>query len=124
VLVEAAAAGLPCVTVDSGGAGEAVRDGETGLVVEMGEPGRAIAGRQLHASQRADIGPVADALASLLSRPALARRMGEAGRHRRKRSCPMMPWPCAWGPRSTGCDENDGRPLSCPRVGQARKVMA
>jgi phosphatidylinositol alpha-1,6-mannosyltransferase len=82
VLVEAAAAGLPCVTVDSGGAGEAVRDGETGLVVEMGEPGRAIAGRQLHASQRADIGPVADALASLLSRPALARRMGEAGRHR------------------------------------------
>jgi phosphatidylinositol alpha-1,6-mannosyltransferase len=82
VLVEAAAAGLPCVTVDSGGAGEAVRDGETGVVVEMGEARRAIAGRHLHASQRAGIGPVADALASLLSRPALARRMGEAGRHR------------------------------------------
>ena len=124
VLVEAAAAGLRGSRRQRG-AGEAVRDGETGLVVEMGEPGRAIAGRQLHASQRADIGPVADALASLLSRPALARRMGEAGRHRAEaRSCPMTPWPCAWGPRSTGCDENDGRPLSCPRVGQARKVMA
>ena len=82
VLVEAAAAGLPCVTVDSGGAGEAVRDGETGVVVKMGDAGRPIAGRRLQASHRADVGPVADALASLLSRPALARRMGEAGRHR------------------------------------------
>ena len=33
VLVEAAATGVPCVTIDSGGAGEAVKDGETGLVV-------------------------------------------------------------------------------------------
>jgi phosphatidylinositol alpha-1,6-mannosyltransferase len=82
VLVEAAAAGLPCVTVDSGGAGEAVRDGESGIVVKMPGDGAAGGGRRLHATQRADVEPVADALASLLSSPSLARRMGEAGRHR------------------------------------------
>jgi phosphatidylinositol alpha-1,6-mannosyltransferase len=82
VLVEAAAAGVPCVTVDSGGAGEAVRDGETGIVVNMPDAGPGTAARRLHATQRADVEPVADALASLLSNPALARRMGEAGRHR------------------------------------------
>ncbi len=36
VLVEAAAAGVPCITIDSGGAGEAVVDGETGLVSTWG----------------------------------------------------------------------------------------
>jgi phosphatidylinositol alpha-1,6-mannosyltransferase len=82
VLVEAAAAGVPCVTVDSGGAGEAVRDGETGVVVKMADAGGKGPGRRLHATHRADVAPVADALASLLSSPTLARRMGEAGRHR------------------------------------------
>ena len=81
VLVEAAAAGLPCVTVDSGGAGEAVRDGETGVVVKMADAGRPIAGgactpRKGPTSRRWPMPGV------LLSRPALARRMGEAGRHR------------------------------------------
>ncbi len=82
VLVEAAAAGLPCVTVDSGGAGEAVRDGETGIVVSLADGGSGTAARRLRATQRADVQPVADALATLLSNPAQARGMGEAGRHR------------------------------------------
>ena len=83
VLVEAAAAGLPCVTVDSGGAGEAVRDGETGIVVNMADAG---SGRRRDGTctprNRADVEPVADALASLLSSP---------------------PWPGAWArPAVTG----------------------
>jgi phosphatidylinositol alpha-1,6-mannosyltransferase len=82
VLVEAAAAGVPCVTVDSGGAGEAVRDGETGIVVDMAVAGSGTAARRWRATQRAGVQPVADALAALLSNPARARRMGEAGRHR------------------------------------------
>jgi phosphatidylinositol alpha-1,6-mannosyltransferase len=82
VLVEAAAAGVPCVTVDSGGAGEAVKHGESGIVVKMADTGPGSAGRRLHATQRAGVQAVADALASLLSSPALARRMGEAGRYR------------------------------------------
>ena len=82
VLVEAAAAGVPCVTVDSGGAGEAVRDGETGVVVKMADVSRDGLGRRLQATHRADVAPVADALASLLSNPTRARQMGEAGRHR------------------------------------------
>jgi phosphatidylinositol alpha-1,6-mannosyltransferase len=82
VLVEAAATGVPCITVDSGGAGEAVRDGETGIVVKMSDAGGEGHARRLRATQRADVELVADALASLLSSPVLARRMGEAGRHR------------------------------------------
>ncbi|MGH9106007.1 MAG: glycosyltransferase family 4 protein [Acidimicrobiales bacterium] len=66
VLVEAAASGVPCITIDSGGAGEAVVDQETGLVVSGDDP---VAG-------------VADALGSLLSDPARARHMGGAGRRR------------------------------------------
>ncbi len=79
VLVEAAAAGVPCITIDSGGAGEAVRDGETGIVAEAGDEGDLFGSRKQHAEQTANI---AEALATLLGNPELARRMGEAGRRR------------------------------------------
>jgi phosphatidyl-myo-inositol dimannoside synthase len=80
VLVEAAACGVPCITIGSGGAGEAVRDGETGFVVKAPEGGnRWRDGSPRKASQVAD---VAQALATVLADPVLARRMGEAGRRR------------------------------------------
>ncbi|MGA8114206.1 MAG: glycosyltransferase family 4 protein [Actinocatenispora sp.] len=63
VYLEASATGLPVVAGDSGGAPDAVRDGETGFVV----PGR-------------DAAALADRLATLLTDPALATRMGNAGR--------------------------------------------
>jgi phosphatidylinositol alpha-1,6-mannosyltransferase len=66
VFLEAAAAGVPQVAGDSGGASEAVLHGETGLVV--GDPG--------------DPGAVAEALRSLLADPNRRRRMGRAGRSR------------------------------------------
>ncbi len=66
VFLEAAAAGVPQIAGDSGGASEAVLDGETGLVV--GNPG--------------DPGAVAEALRSLLADPAGRRRMGRAARSR------------------------------------------
>ncbi len=78
VLVEAAACGVPCVTVDSGGAGEAVVDGETGLVAPT--PRRTGA---LRPSDRSGLAaPVAAALATLLQAPEEAERMGAAGRRR------------------------------------------
>jgi phosphatidylinositol alpha-1,6-mannosyltransferase len=80
VLVEAAASGVPCITIDSGGAGEAVRDGETGFVVKASGGGNGWRdGPRREASQVAD---VAQALATVLADPVLARRMGEAGRRR------------------------------------------
>jgi phosphatidylinositol alpha-1,6-mannosyltransferase len=63
VYLEASATALPVVAGDSGGAPDAVRDGETGFVV---------GGRDLPA--------VADRIVELLADPALARRMGAAGR--------------------------------------------
>ncbi len=63
VFLEAAATGLPVVAGDSGGAPEAVVEGETGHVVG----GRAVA-------------DLADRVARLLADPALAARMGAAGR--------------------------------------------
>jgi phosphatidyl-myo-inositol dimannoside synthase len=63
VYLEASAAGLPVVAGDSGGAPDAVREGETGFVVD----GRSVAA-------------VADRVARLLEDRALARRMGAAGR--------------------------------------------
>lgn len=63
VYLEASATGLPVVAGDSGGAPDAVLDGETGHVV----PGRSVA-------------RVAEAVARLLADPARARAMGEAGR--------------------------------------------
>jgi phosphatidylinositol alpha-1,6-mannosyltransferase len=61
--LEAAATGLPVVAGDSGGAPDAVLDGENGLVVD---------GR--------DVGQVADRVATLLLDRELARRFGERGR--------------------------------------------
>ncbi|WP_031044194.1 glycosyltransferase family 4 protein [Streptomyces sp. NRRL F-5650] len=64
VYLEAAASGLPVVAGDSGGAPDAVREGETGHVVD----GRSVAA-------------TADRLTRLLRNPELARAMGEEGRH-------------------------------------------
>ena len=63
VYLEASATGLPVVAGDSGGAPDAVLEGETGFVV----PG-------------ADVDAVADRVARLLEDGGLARRMGERGR--------------------------------------------
>jgi phosphatidylinositol alpha-1,6-mannosyltransferase len=69
VFVEAAASGVPQVAGASGGAAEAVADGETGLVVDRPR----------------DVGAVAAALARLLDDPAVAAAMGRAGRERAQR---------------------------------------
>jgi phosphatidyl-myo-inositol dimannoside synthase len=63
VYLEASATGLPVVAGDSGGAPDAVVDGETGVVVD----GRSVA-------------DVAAAVSGLLADPARARSMGEKGR--------------------------------------------
>ncbi|MFD8393409.1 glycosyltransferase family 4 protein [Streptomyces sp. NPDC059680] len=63
VYLEASATGLPVVAGDSGGAPDAVLDGETGWVVRGGEPAAA-----------------ADRIVALLGDPELRRRMGERGR--------------------------------------------
>lgn len=65
VFIEAAACGKPVVVGDSGGAREALVDGETGFLVD---------GR--------DVAQIADSIAGLLADPARARAMGEAGRAR------------------------------------------
>ena len=66
VFVEAASCGIPQVAGDSGGAAEAVADGETGFVI--GDP--------------EDIQAVAEAFAALLDDDDLRRRMGERSRQR------------------------------------------
>jgi phosphatidylinositol alpha-1,6-mannosyltransferase len=63
VYLEASATGLPVVAGDSGGAPDAVREGETGFVV---------GGR--------DVEAIADRLTRLLQDEALAQRLGAAGR--------------------------------------------
>src|SRR5262249_29460128 len=63
VFLEAAASGLPVIAGNSGGAPDAVRDGETGFVVPGREP-------QI----------VADRLTRLLNDPELAKQMGAKGR--------------------------------------------
>ena len=63
VYLEASAAGLPVVGGDSGGAPDAILEGETGYVV----PGR-------------DTGALAERLVALLTDPATARAMGDKGR--------------------------------------------
>jgi phosphatidylinositol alpha-1,6-mannosyltransferase len=70
VFLEAAAAGVPQVAGDSGGAPEAVQDGVTGLVVR----------------NPVDPGAVAEALRTLLADPARRRRMGRAARARAEES--------------------------------------
>jgi phosphatidylinositol alpha-1,6-mannosyltransferase len=66
VFLEAAAAGVPCVAGESGGAAEAVVDGVTGQVVARPQ----------------DPAEVAAALDRLLSDPELRRRQAEAARAR------------------------------------------
>jgi phosphatidylinositol alpha-1,6-mannosyltransferase len=66
VFLEAASCGVPQIAGRSGGAAEAVADGETGIVVD--DP--------------TDPGNVAAALRKLLSRPALRNSMGEGARRR------------------------------------------
>ncbi|MCM1976533.1 MULTISPECIES: glycosyltransferase family 4 protein [unclassified Streptomyces] len=63
VYLEASATGLPVVAGDSGGAPDAVLDGETGWVVRGGSPSQA-----------------ADRITALLGDAELRRRMGERGR--------------------------------------------
>jgi phosphatidylinositol alpha-1,6-mannosyltransferase len=63
VYLEASAAGLPVIGGDSGGAPDAIAEGESGYVV----PGR-------------DVAALAGRLAELLADPAKARAMGEKGR--------------------------------------------
>jgi phosphatidylinositol alpha-1,6-mannosyltransferase len=62
VYLEASAAGLPVVGGDSGGAPDAILDGETGYVVPGG-----------------DVAAVAGRLIQLLADPAAARALGEKG---------------------------------------------
>src|SRR5256885_12587327 len=66
VFLEAAACGVPQVAGDSGGAGEAVVDGETGTVVH----------------QPRDAGAVAAAIDALVSDPVRRRAQGHAARRR------------------------------------------
>ncbi|HEU4354463.1 MAG TPA: glycosyltransferase family 4 protein [Actinomycetota bacterium] len=75
VFIEAAACGRPVVVGDSGGAREALVDGQTGILVD---------GRRVE--------EVAAALADLLSDPARADEMGRAGRARVERH---YTWPRA-----------------------------
>jgi phosphatidylinositol alpha-1,6-mannosyltransferase len=62
-LSEASACGIPVVGGSSGGIPDAVREGETGLLVDARTPG-----------------PVVDAVRLILKDPVLARRLGEGGR--------------------------------------------
>lgn len=66
VFLEAAAAGVPQLAGASGGAGDAVADGETGVIVHRPD----------------DVAAVADALAGLLADPERRARLGAAARAR------------------------------------------
>ncbi|MFB4196828.1 glycosyltransferase family 4 protein [Streptomyces carpaticus] len=66
VYLEASATGLPVVSGDSGGAPDAVLDGETGWIVRGGAPGAPA--------------ETAERIVTLLRDPGLRRRMGERGR--------------------------------------------
>ena len=63
VFIEAAASGVPAIAGRSGGSHEAVRDGETGFVVEP-----------------RDVGALRDRIAALLADDAARHAMGEAAR--------------------------------------------
>lgn len=64
-LLEGMAMSLPCLASDCGGVGEAVADGETGLLVPVGDPAA-----------------LAAAIDRLAGDPALRARLGSAGRRR------------------------------------------
>ena len=64
VVLEALASGLPAVAVRAGGVGEIVRSGETGILVEPGDPSAVMA----------------NALIGLTDNPGLRREMGESAR--------------------------------------------
>lgn len=64
-LIEAMAAGLPCVTTDVGGNGEVLVDGETGLLAEPGQPE-----------------DLAEKVCRLIADLPLRARLGRAGRER------------------------------------------
>ncbi len=105
VFLEAAAAGLPVLVGDSGGAPDTVRDGETGYVVD---------GR--------DTAAVADRLVALLRDRAAAAAMGERGRAWVREAWGgtgrTRPWPGCCGPdRATGA--RAARRDSAPRARQA-----
>ncbi|MFZ5918250.1 MAG: glycosyltransferase family 4 protein [Chloroflexota bacterium] len=68
VYLEAAAAGKPVIGGRAGGVADAVLDGQTGLLVDP-----------------SSVDQVAEAVLSLALNPALARRLGEAGRERVRR---------------------------------------
>ena len=70
VFLEAAACGVPQIAGESGGAAEAVVDGETGLVVEDPQ----------------SVAALADALRALIVDPDRRARMGKAGRQRAEAS--------------------------------------
>jgi phosphatidylinositol alpha-1,6-mannosyltransferase len=65
VYAEAMWHGLPCIGSTADAAGHVITDGETGLLVPYG-----------------DVGAIGGAVAALLGDPALAERMGQAGRRR------------------------------------------
>jgi glycosyltransferase involved in cell wall biosynthesis len=65
VVVEGMVAGKPVVATRGGGVLEIVRDGETGVLVEMGS-----------------VDEMANAMVYLLKNPDVARKMGQAGRER------------------------------------------
>lgn len=89
VFLEAAAAGVPQVAGDSGGAAEAVADGETGLVV--GDP--------------TDVDAVASAIGALLDDPT---RRAEMGRAARRRAVDEFDYD-RLAPRLAAAIEDDGR---------------
>lgn len=72
VYLEAMRAGKPCVAAQGGAAAEVVVDGETGLLVRVGDP----------EGGAGDAVALSAALGQLLADPGRARRMGEAGRRR------------------------------------------
>jgi glycosyltransferase involved in cell wall biosynthesis len=74
-VLEAMAAGLPVVATDVGGVSEAVRHGETGLLVPANDPGA-----------------LAEALDCLVQDPELRLRLGSAGRERVRQHFDVVPF--------------------------------
>src|SRR5881396_3308524 len=99
-LVEAAACGLAVVGGRSGGVPDAVREGETGILVDPDEPAAVAAG-----------------IVSLLRDEAARRRLGTAGRRAVRRSTTGTGWPATSSGSTPSFD--DGRRARADRVGRA-----